>query len=299
MGAVYEATDLDLGRRVAVKVMLSDLFGNLAALRRFEREAQAVARLNHPNIVAVHDFGRIGDAGAYLVMERVHGSTWRAELDAQGTLPLSRLTEWLAQLLDGLSAAHAARVVHRDLKPENVLIAPAGPNASRIKVVDFGLAALDDSGETQMKRLTTPGVLLGTLGYMSPEQLSGSECDERTDLFAVGVMAFEALTGVRPFVARTLGEMLAAIEHQQFQRPIASRAAIALAEVWRKALNYDPDGRYQTAAEMRDHFLSTLETQLRVVLFRHRDRRTNVRWSGTNRIHKKEEIPCQGKPRFS
>ena len=265
MGAVYEATDLDLQRKVAAKVMLGNLFGNLAALRRFEREAQAVARLNHPNIVAVHDFGRIGAEGAYLVMERIYGGTWRAALNEQGALSPSLLADWLGQLLDGLDAAHNARVVHRDLKPENVLVVPIGPHASRIKIVDFGLATLDESGETQQKRLTTPGVLLGTLGYMSPEQLRGLECDERSDLFAVGVMAFEALTGVRPFVARSLPEMLAAIEHQQFQAANTSRAAIASAAFWRKALSYDPAGRYQTADEMHDCFLSALETDLHVV----------------------------------
>jgi GAF domain-containing protein len=241
MGAVYEATDLDLQRKVAAKVMLGNLFGNLSALRRFEREAQAVARLNHPNIVAVHDFGRIGADGAYLVMERIYGSTWRAELEAQGTLSPSCLAEWLAQLLDGLGAAHAARVVHRDLKPENILIVPAGADSGRIKIVDFGLATLEENGALHMS-LTASGVFLGTFRYMSPEQLMRKDCDARSDLFTVGVMAFEALTGTRPFVAESPAEMLMAIEQQQFDK------------VWRKALSYDPCGRYQTAAEMRDHF---------------------------------------------
>src|SRR5207244_865215 len=122
MGTVYEATDARLGRRVALKVLLARNFGNPTALRRFEREAQAAARLHHPNIVTVHDYGTLGSEGAYLVMERLEGTSLRAAIDRGGTLAPALAAQWFDQMLEGMEAAHAAGVVHRDLKPENVLV---------------------------------------------------------------------------------------------------------------------------------------------------------------------------------
>lgn len=201
MGAVFRATDLRLGRSVAVKVMMGSLFGNDAALRRFEREARAAARLSHPNIVSLYDFGTIGADGAYLVMELIDGITFRAELRGAGTLTPTVLSRRVEHLLDGLIAAHHAGVVHRDLKPENLINAQLGSGTELLKILDFGLAKLTPSQteSDSFSELTAAGAVLGTLGYMAPEQLLGEEVDERTDVFPVGVMVVEALTGKRPF----------------------------------------------------------------------------------------------------
>jgi hypothetical protein len=139
MGAVYQATDLRLDRSVAIKVMLGSMFGDPLALRRFEREARTSARLNHPNIIAVHDYGAIGSEGAYLVMELIPGITLRAELEAAGRIDPHTAAEYFDQILEGVKAAHTAAVIHRDLKPENILISK-DHGKTRIKILDFGLA---------------------------------------------------------------------------------------------------------------------------------------------------------------
>jgi len=217
MGAVYAATDLRLSRKVAVKLMVGSLFGNRAALRRFEREARAAARLSHPNIVAIHDFGALASEGAYLVMELIEGRTLRAELRACARLAPDVASATFDQLLEGLSAAHMAGVVHRDLKPENLILARLTGGGELVKILDFGLAKITEVAE--YNSLTLPGAVVGTLGYMSPEQLLGQEVDDRTDTFAVGVMSFECLTGRRPFAGATLQELLQSTLHQRAQIP--------------------------------------------------------------------------------
>jgi eukaryotic-like serine/threonine-protein kinase len=259
MGAVYEATDLQLQRKVAAKVMVARLFGNRQALRRFEREAHAAARLNHPNIVALHDFGQIRTDAAYLIMERIYGTTWRAELKRRGVLPVAVLIEWLAQLLDGLAAAHAAGVVHRDLKPENVLIVPTPGGGNQLKIVDFGLAkiAVLKGGDTES--LTRQGCAMGTLGYMPPEQLRGQAADQRSDVFAVGVMIVEAITGAQPFVGDTPEAVLGAMEHYVLRLP-GPRSAVTreLADVLAMCLHYDTSARFRSVEQMREPVLASL-----------------------------------------
>jgi hypothetical protein len=209
MGAVYRATDLRLGRTVAVKVMVGSLFGDRGALKRFEREARAAARLSHPNIVAIHDFGAIGTSGAYLVMEMIEGSTLRAELRARTLLEPGVTASRFDQLMEGLSSAHANGVVHRDLKPENLIVARLTGGAELLKILDFGLAKLlPEPGSDDSASLTLEGAVVGTMGYMSPEQLLGEDVDHRTDTFAVGVLAIECLTGRRPFAGLSFQELL-------------------------------------------------------------------------------------------
>ena len=255
MGAVYAATDLELRRPVAVKVTLGALFGNRTALRRFQREAQAVARLHHPNIVEVYDFARISNEGAYLVMELVHGSTWRAELKSRGALPLLTIAAWIDQLLDGLEAAHNAGVVHRDLKPENVLIARGAPGAERIKLVDFGLAALDAPG-THTQKLTMSGAVMGTPGYMAPEQMRGETCDERSDLFSVGMMTVEAITGAHPWARR--GYDSAALDSFELPLGRSSPEELTLRGVLRTCLAPHASRRFQSVGDMRQLLVSAL-----------------------------------------
>src|SRR5262245_37146254 len=265
MGAVYEASDLRLRRRVAVKVMTGRLFGDLAALRRFEREARASARLNHPNIIVVHDYGRAGAEGAYLVMELVAGATLREALKASGPQPPAEVAIYFEQILAGLKAAHDAGVIHRDMKPENVLIAKQEDGRAMIKLLDFGIAKLraldaaDSSAPTIPGGLTAPGMVIGTFGYMSPEQLQGEEVDERADIFAVGVMIVESLTGRRPFEGKSHAELLTSILHKTFTLPGDAPAIRRLDAVLQKCLAKERTSRYSTVIELQGALIPALK----------------------------------------
>jgi hypothetical protein len=205
MGAVYKATDVRLQRTVAVKILSGSMFGNVQALRRFEREAQAAARLRHPNIVTVHDYGVLSTEGAYLVMEYISGETLGTRLKREYQISPIESAELFYQLLEGVKAAHQAGIVHRDLKSENILLATDEVGKIRVYVLDFGLAKLTQPMTSVAKShsptaiVTTPGAVIGTFGYMSPEQLTGGLVDERSDLFSIGVMVTEVITGARPF----------------------------------------------------------------------------------------------------
>lgn len=283
MGAVYEGTDLRLDRKIAVKIMIGSLFGNRAALRRFEREARAAAMLNHVNIVAIHDFGMIGQDGAYLVMERVYGSTWREELERRGALLPSHAAEWFSQLLAGLRVAHEAGIVHRDLKPENALVVAPENSPEVIKILDFGLAKMRvfESGETHS--LTMAGGILGTVGYMSPEQLSGTESDERSDIFSVGVMVFEAVTGRRPFEGRNYAEVLTSMLRTSVQLPGDGPDIAALNSVLARCVANDPKARYGSVVEMQAVLLDALRACPPVAVDRIRAARAVTRSLGASK----------------
>jgi len=224
MGAVYEATDLRLNRRVAVKVMTGHLIGSGTALRRFAREAQASARLEHPNLVRVYDYGPLGEDSAYLVMEHVPGVTWAEEIERLGAFPLPLAAEALDQALDGVEAAHAAGILHRDLKPTNLMLRQSGEDGPvQVKILDFGLAKVRELAFTDPKSLTAEGVTLGTFGYMAPEQLLGETVDERADVYSLGVIALEVLTG------------RLRVEQQFFHRTIESELQARLVVVARNA----------------------------------------------------------------
>src|SRR5438094_1743186 len=190
MGEVYRARDTRLDREVAIKVLPVGFARDPERLRRFQQEAQAAAALNHPNILAVHDFGE-HDGSPYMVTEFLEGETLRERL-RPGTLPLRKATEYAEQVARGLAAAHEKEIVHRDLKPENVFVTRDG----RVKILDFGLAKVvsretDSERQTKASTLTAatqPGVVLGTVGYMSPEQVRGQEADVRSDIFAFGAI---------------------------------------------------------------------------------------------------------------
>jgi hypothetical protein len=255
MGVVFEASDLRLGRRVAVKIIGGQFFGDSRALRRFEREAQAAARLNHPNIIAVYDYGALQTEGAYLVMELVEGETLGARLKRVGKLDLLETVELFNQVLEGVGAAHEAGVLHRDLKPDNVLLTHMREGPTQVKILDFGVAKLahpersEASGTSET--LTMPGMVMGTLGYMSPEQLMGGTADKRSDLFAVGVMMIEALTGEAPFRGRTCQELLASIAKGRFYLPDDSDVSRRLHPMLKRCLAKDSNLRYSSADEMR------------------------------------------------
>jgi Protein kinase domain len=190
MGEVFRARQASLGRDVAVKVLRADLHGAGWLPERFENEARTMAGLHHPNLVTVHDCARLDDGRLAIVMEEVAGGSLRGRI-ADGGLPLDQAIAWARDIASGLGAAHAAGVVHRDVKPENVLIDSAG----RARVTDFGLAF---TAAAESPRFTQTGAAVGTLGYMAPEQLRGGEVDERTDVFSLGVLLYEMLTGRLP-----------------------------------------------------------------------------------------------------
>jgi len=226
-------------------------------LRRFEREAQASANLNHPNIIAVHDYGRIGDDGAFLVMELIQGTTMRGALERDGLIATSVAGEWFDQVLDGLSAAHELGIIHRDLKPENIMISRQAAEGESIKILDFGLAKAKWLS-TASTGLTVPGTVVGTYAYMSPEQLVGGELDERSDLFSIGVMVVEVITGARPFQSRTTAEMLHAILQQPVRLEREGEAVRTLERVLGKSLAYDRANRFGSARELRQTLIPAL-----------------------------------------
>jgi len=199
MGTVFEAENLALKRLVAVKVASRP--DSEDALARFAREAAIVSSIQHPNICDVHDVGVLPNGGPYIVLERLHGDTLAARMQQRSSV--AELVEIFVQILSGLHAAHASQILHRDLKPQNIFLVDRVGCGPLVKIVDFGLAR-DLSSST---RLTKPGRRCGTVQYMSPEQLRGEPLDQRSDLFAVGVLLYEALTRRHPFAASTAVEL--------------------------------------------------------------------------------------------
>jgi hypothetical protein len=261
MGAVYEALDLRLHRTVALKAMLGKSFGDASALRRFAREAQISAKLDHPNIVRVYDYGELQGGGAYLVLEYVRGTTWRDELNHLRALPPALAADLIAQVLDGLEAAHRAKVIHRDLKPENILVAATEPGQPPIiKILDFGLAKVRALDFADPKSQTLAGRVMGTLGYMSPEQLLGWEVDERTDIYSVGVMVLETLTGSLGKLGLDFHQQIAALLVSRFDFPGATPEHRSLARVLEGCLIADREKRCGSVAELRKSLLPLLRS---------------------------------------
>jgi eukaryotic-like serine/threonine-protein kinase len=263
MGEVYRARDSRLGREVALKVLPPELSENRDRLSRFEQEARSASALNHPNIVTVHDIGR-SDSTSYIAMELVDGRTLR-ELSAGGALPVRRVLALAVQVAEGLAKAHAAGIVHRDLKPENVMMSKDG----FVKILDFGLAKLVEPESGQVSVMPTlaqpethPGVVMGTVGYMSPEQASGEPLDFRSDQFSFGSILYEIATGQKPFQRKTAAETMSAIIREE-PEPIGKvRAEVPAPLRWivERCLAKDPEERYVSTrdlardlASVRDH----------------------------------------------
>ncbi len=248
MGEVYSAHDAKLNRPVAIK-FLADELADAAGRRRFQREAQTASSLNHPHILTVHDIGEL-DGRAYLVTEFVDGGTLKDWAGAERR-PWAQIVELLAGVADGLAAAHDAGIVHRDVKPENILVAKNG----YAKLADFGLAKLFEASPAEAAtravavEQTRPGLILGTIAYMSPEQASGRATDARSDIFSFGVVLYEELAGRRPFAGATELETLQRIQHQA-PEPLGQEIPSALRMLVEKALEKDPVQRYQSMREM-------------------------------------------------
>ena len=243
MGEVYRSRDIRLKREVALKILPQDVAGDPARCRRFEAEARAVAALDHPNIIAIHDVGTENGA-LYIVTELIDGQPLR------GPFALRKVLDYAVQTANGLAAAHAAGIVHRDLKPDNVLLTRDG----RIKILDFGLAKVN---ATQMAAAATetltahtePGVVMGTVGYMSPEQVRGREADHRSDIFSFGVVFYELLSGRRAFQGDTTIETMTAILKQELP-DLPETVPPGVRQILHHCLEKDPANRFQSARDL-------------------------------------------------
>src|SRR6266568_7481155 len=252
MGEVYRARDTRLGRDVAIKVLPEALAKDADRLRRFEQEARTIAALNHPNILGIHDIGTHEDA-PFLVSELLEGQTLRETLES-GPLPVRRAIEYALGIATGLAAAHEKGIVHRDLKPENVFITRDG----RVKVLDFGLAKLlrpeesHDTVATLASPATLPGTVMGTVGYMSPEQVKGGASDARSDIFSFGAVLYEMLTGKRAFKRDTSAETMTAILREEPAELNESgwQGPPALQRILTRCLEKNVERRFQSASDL-------------------------------------------------
>jgi len=253
MGEVYRARDTILGREVAIKILPPIFSRDADRLRRFEQEARAAAALNHPNILSIHQLG-VHDGAPYLVSELLEGETLRSRLQ-RGALPASSGIDYTLQLVSGLAAAHEKGIVHRDLKPENIFLTTHG----LVKILDFGLAKLRrpeefGSPEAAMTRgtVTVPGVVMGTVGYMSPEQVRAQHVDHRSDIFALGAIFYEMVSGKRAFQGNSPADTLTAILMHDPPSLIGSSPNITLPleRIIRRCLEKDPNERFQSAKEV-------------------------------------------------
>ncbi|HYK42206.1 MAG TPA: serine/threonine-protein kinase, partial [Thermoanaerobaculia bacterium] len=255
MGEVYRAKDPRLGRDVAIKVLPASFSADPDRLRRFEVEARAAGVLNHPNITAVHDIGSDpSDGSPYVVQELLEGETLRTALSG-GRLPQRKTIDYALQIVHGLAAAHEKGIVHRDLKPDNIFIT----NDGRVKILDFGLAKLthtEDRGQVTSAPTATegtePGMVLGTLGYMSPEQVRGRSADARSDIFSFGAILYEMLSGKRAFHGDSAADTMSAILREEPPDLSVTNANISpgLDRIVRHCLEKSPEQRFHSAHDV-------------------------------------------------
>lgn len=260
MGTVYSATHMRINRRCAVKVLNPNLTGNQFALRRFEQEAIAACQVDHPNAVQVTDSGVTPDKLAYLVMEFVEGRLLRGLISSTG-MEYRRAVALLTQICEVIEVAHQRMIIHRDLKPENIIIQNPGENET-VKVLDFGIAKMLDPGQGtgQLNNLTIDGTIIGTPEYMSPEQCAGRKPGPTSDIYSIGIIAYELLSGQLPYVAETPSEYVVrhmTVEPRPLQEAAPTVPAVIAAEVMR-ALRKDPLERPQSARELSRRLQSAI-----------------------------------------
>src|SRR5271154_623133 len=280
MGEVYRARDTRLGRDVAIKVLPAALVNDGDRLRRFEQEARTIAALSHPNILGIHDIGA-HDGAPFLVSEFLEGQTLREKLES-GPLPVRRAIEYALGIAQGLAAAHEKGIVHRDLKPENVFITRDG----RVKVLDFGLAKLvrpeenHESVVTLTSPGTLPGMVMGTVGYMSPEQVRGEPSDARSDIFSFGAVLYEMLTGKRAFKRATSAETMTAIlrEEPAELSETGWQGPLALQRILGRCLEKNVERRFQSASDLAFAIESLSGTSTTKTVPQPRSRRAWMPW---------------------
>ncbi|HET9786738.1 MAG TPA: serine/threonine-protein kinase, partial [Pyrinomonadaceae bacterium] len=254
MGEVYLAHDQQLDRKVAVKLLLAEVSSNQERMRRFVQEAKAASALNHPNIITIHEIGA-EDGHQFIATEFIEGHTLRNRL--RTGIDLDEALAIAIQVTSALVAAHRVNIIHRDIKPENIMIRN---DDGVVKLLDFGLAkisvprraTIDPEADTQLRN-TAPGVVMGTVAYMSPEQARGETVDERTDIWSLGVVLYEMIAGCSPFVAGTSNEIISAILSKQTAPPLARYADSVperMEEIVEKALTKNKDERYQTSKDL-------------------------------------------------
>jgi serine/threonine-protein kinase len=252
MATVYRAIQEPVGREVAVKVVSPEADDNNAVRERFEREARVIARLQHPNIVTLYDFGVEPDGTLFMVQELVEGRPLSVEIKEHGPLPLDRALRIALQAVAALSEAHSKHLVHRDMKPENIMLMPTSWGGEQVKVLDFGIARLLSRVAGRQERLTKAGMIFGTPHYMSPEQVAGStEIGFPSDVYSTAIVLWEMLTGQAPFAASSLVDVL--VSHRLAPLPALParlRVPAPIEEVLRRAAAKDPRERYAHAAEL-------------------------------------------------
>ncbi len=248
MGEVWRARDTDLEREVAIKVLPEAVASEPRRVERFRREARALAALSHPNLLEIHDVGST-EGVDYVVTELLEGDSLRSAIPPSG-LPWQKVAEVGAAVADGLAAAHGKGIVHRDLKPENLFVTSDG----RVKILDFGLASMDEEIEVDgdSPTVTEAGAVLGTVGYMAPEQLRGRPADSRSDVFSLGCVLYEMASGRRAFTGATGVEIMAAILKEEPPQLSSSGAAVPvdLERTVHRCLEKRPEARFQSAADL-------------------------------------------------
>ncbi len=262
MGAVYKAEQMSLRRTVAVKLLRPEVASSQLLLARFNAEAQAVAKLSHPNTVNIYDFGQDSDGTLFIAMEFIEGKSLRQVIHAEAPLPVHRALGIASQIAASLVDAHHASIVHRDLKPDNVMLQERGKQRDVVRVLDFGIAKLRDEGRQTQMAMTQAGDMLGTPQYMAPEQIRAEQIDGRTDVYALGCIVYEMVTGRLPFEGSTVMALLSKHLMEPIVLPSQRRPELnlppAIDQLVLAAMAKDPNARPATMEQMGEHISAVL-----------------------------------------